>query len=471
MNANCRQLLPAVESKPEFDSAGQIAPATVLAPLLALMLVFGALLSILIPWGLLETASRSNDFTASWLIALSFLSLVVTVRWCVIHAMSFIAQCRQHKADNIDRRSWRFVSILVPAYNEAETIQSALGSLIALDYPHYEIVVVDDGSSDETYKRAMPFVGDHEQCSLRVLRKPNGGKWSALNYGLKHASADVILCIDADSRLSRDSLKRLAQHFDDPTVGGVSGQITVRNRANLITWLQAFEYVAANGSLRSAQSLLGSVLVVPGPIGLYRRAALEQVAATGLSGCPQERGHVTGPFSWETFAEDFQLSLTVLCLGWRVVYEPRAISYTKSPDCVQVLLNQRYRWFRGTMQVLTIYKRRLKSLQKSPGTSLQLLLHVVYTLDLYVLPWFALSAVVGALLAISDGTTIPDLLLFGSAMLTLNLMAGTYYVLSQGDQLRILSILPLYDLYSGILLSVAWAIAAVDEARGARMRW
>src|SRR5215208_4201029 len=110
MDANCRQFLRAGEPKPEFDSAGQIAPPTVLAPLLALMLVFGVFLSILIPWGLLGTASTSNDFTASWLIALAFLSLVVTVRWCVIHAMSFIAQWRQLKADNIDRWSWPFVS-------------------------------------------------------------------------------------------------------------------------------------------------------------------------------------------------------------------------------------------------------------------------------------------------------------------------------------------------------------------------
>jgi len=79
--------------------------------------------------------------------------------------------------------------------------------------------------------------------------------------------------------------------------------------------------------------------------------------------------------------------------------------------------------------------------------------------------------VIGILVAIADGTTTYELLLFASAMLMLNLMAGTYYVLSQGDQLRILSVLPLYDVYNGILLNIAWVIAAVDEARGARMRW
>ena len=143
-----------------------------------------------------------------------------------------------------------------------------------------------------------------------------------------------------------------------------------------------------------------------------------------------------------------------------MVYEPRAISYTKAPDCVQILLNQRYRWFRGTMQVLAIYRQRLRALQKSPSSLLQIIIHAVYSVDLYVLPLFGLSAVVGVLVAISDGTTLYETILIASAMLMLNLMAGTYYVLSQGDQLRILSILLLYDVYSGILLNVAWVIAA-----------
>ena len=458
----------------EYNGCGHHTPLAVLLPLLGLMVAFAVTLAVLVPSGLFDTASpkvRRGEVAGYWLVTLGALSFLVLVRWCVIHVLSFVAQCRQLPNERLERELWPSVSILVPAYNEAATIESALQSLINLDYPRYEVVVVDDGSSDDTFARALSFAGHHAQCSVCVLRKPNGGKWSALNHALKHARADVILCIDADSRLSRDSLKRLVVHLDDPTIGGVSGQITVRNRRTLLTRLQAFEYVAANGSLRTAQSFLGSVLVVPGPIGLYRRSALNQVAQAGPSCEPLCDGHVPGPFSHETFAEDFQLSLTILCLGWRIVYEPRAISYTKSPDLVQSLLNQRYRWFRGTMQVLSIYKGRLRALQQPRLARLHLLLHAVYSLDLYILPLFALSGVFGLLVAVADADTIPDLLLFGSAMLTLNVMAGMYYILSQEDELRLMALLPLYDFYNGILLNVAWVVAAFDEARGAKMRW
>src|SRR5262249_48951131 len=160
----------------------------------------------------------------------------------------------------------------------------------------------------------------------------------------------------ADSRFSRDALKLLAPHMRDTRITAVCGQVTVRNRVNMITKLQALEYVIANGGLRTAQSHLGSVVVVPGPIGLYRRSNLEKIAR--LSGKIPNRlnaGDIAGPFSDETFAEDFQLSLTTLALNGRIVYEPRAIAYTRAPENILSLIDQRYRWLRGSMQVINIY--------------------------------------------------------------------------------------------------------------------
>ena len=172
--------------------------------------------------------------------------------------------------------------------------------------------------SDDTFARASAFVGYHGRCTLQLLRKPNGGKWSALNLAFERATADLLLCIDADSRISRDALKRLIMRIDEPGVAGVSGQITVRNRRRMITRFQAYEYVVTNGGLRTAQSLFGLVLVVPGPIGLYRRQALQNVFEKDMRLAHQPQrgaGKVPGPFSHETFAEDFQLSLTILALG------------------------------------------------------------------------------------------------------------------------------------------------------------
>jgi len=208
---------------------------------------------------------------------LAGLSLFVLLRWCAVQTMAFIVHCKLKTNRPDSPTTWPLVSILVPAYQEATTIASALRALVDLDYPNYEIIVVDDGSSDDTFDQASAFVGRHDRCSLQLLRKANGGKWSALNLAFERAAADLVLCIDADSRISPDALKRLIMRMDRPEVAGVSGQITVRNRRRIITRLQAYEYVVANGGLRTAQSLFGMVLVVPGPIGLYRRKALQDV--------------------------------------------------------------------------------------------------------------------------------------------------------------------------------------------------
>jgi len=280
------------------------------------------------------------------------------------------------------------------------------------------------------------------------------------------------LCIDADSRLRPDSLRLLVARMDSPDIAGVSGQITVRNRGNLITRLQAYEYVVANGGLRTAQGLLGMVLVVPGPIGLYRRAALQQVFETeGRMARALRDGEVEGPYSHETFAEDFHLSLTLLALGHRIVYEPRALSYTKSPDMAHSLLSQRYRWFRGNMQVMRIYGRRLRHLPGPKRRRLGLLIAAIYPLDLYILPAINFAIFSGLLVAAATSATLTDLLLWVSAIWLLNLLSATYHILAQRDDLSLLYVVPIYDLYHGLLLASAWAIAAFDELRQSRMHW
>ena len=142
--------------------------------------------------------------------------------------------------------------------------------------------------------------------------------------------------------------------------------IRVRNRNSLVGLFQAFEYVLANGALRLSQSATGAVMVVPGPIGLFRREALERVQAENECSQGSENHEVPRPFSPLTFAEDFHLSLTMLTLGYRIEYEPHAIAHTKAPATLASLINQRYRWNRGTMQVVLWYIRRALRGDKSP---------------------------------------------------------------------------------------------------------
>jgi cellulose synthase/poly-beta-1,6-N-acetylglucosamine synthase-like glycosyltransferase len=449
-----------------------------LAPLFAVILIFGAFLTAFVPLGYVNKAAlelgRGQILPTLWFVALAGLSLSVLLRWCAVQTMAFIAHYKLKTNQPKPPINWPLVSILVPAYQEATTIGSALCALVDLDYPNYEIIVVDDGSSDDTFEQASSFVGSYDRCSVKLLRKPNGGKWSALNLAFEHAAADLVLCIDADSRISRDALKRLIMRMDRPEVVGVSGQITVRNRRRMITRLQAYEYIVANGGLRTAQSLFGMVLVVPGPIGLYRRKALQDVFEKDIriaNRPPSGAGKVPGPFSHETFAEDFQLSLTILALGGRIVYEPSAVSYTKSPDLTHTLLSQRYRWYRGTLQVLRIYLRRLRHVPGSRKRRLNLAIAIVYLLDLLVLPVFNVIILFGVTIIAATSAKLADLMIWVAAIWLLNLLSATYHVLTQRDDLSLLSLVPFYDLYHGLLLNSAWAIAMFDELRQSKMNW
>jgi cellulose synthase/poly-beta-1,6-N-acetylglucosamine synthase-like glycosyltransferase len=462
----------------EYNASSPEVPTELLAPLFALILAFGLFLTAFVPLGYVNKAAAQlgsgQILQTLWFVALAGLSLFVLLRWCAVQTMAFIAHCRMKANRSKSPTTWPLVSILVPAYQEATTIGSALRSLVDLDYPNYEIIVVDDGSSDDTFERATAFVGRHNRCSVKLFRKPNGGKWSALNLAFESAAADLILCIDADSRMSRDALKRLIMRMDRPEVAGVSGQITVRNRRRMITRLQAYEYVVANGGLRTAQSLLGMVLVVPGPIGLYRRKALQDVFEKDIRVAnrpPSGTGRVPGPFSHETFAEDFQLSLTILALGGRIVYEPSAVSYTKSPDLTHTLLSQRYRWYRGTLQVLRIYLRRLRHVPGSRKRRLNLIIAVVYLLDLLVLPVLNAIILFGLAIIAATSARLGDLMIWVAAIWLLNLLSATYHVLTQRDNLSLLSLVPFYDLYHGVLLNSAWAIAVFDELRQSKMNW
>jgi biofilm PGA synthesis N-glycosyltransferase PgaC len=473
----CRAAVNVATAEVEYDGRSGKPPIEYLAPLFVLILLFGLFLTASVPYGYITRAaselSRGEILRTLWFVVLAGVTFFVLLRWCTIQTMAFIAHCRLERNPPQPPKAWPLVSILVPAHQESTTIVSALRALVDLDYPHYEIIVVDDGSIDDTSEKASAFIGEHARCTLWLFRKPNGGKWSALNLAFKHARADLVLCIDADSRLSTDALKRLVMRLDSLDIAGVSGQITVRNRRSMITRLQAYEYVVANGGLRTAQGLFGMVLVVPGPIGLYRSSMLEKVfeAEGRLSAAPPHAGAVPGPFSPETFAEDFQLSLTILALGGRIVYEPEALSYTKSPDLTAALLSQRYRWFRGTLQVLRIYLRRLRVAPGSRNRRLSLVIAAVYLLDLFVLPVLNIVILLGVAVTFATSQATTDLLLWVAAIWLLNLLTATYHVLAQRDDISLLPLVPLYDLYHGVLLNSAWAIAMIDEARQSKMSW
>ncbi len=231
--------------------------------------------------------------------------------------------------------------------------------------------------------------------------------------------------------------------------------------------------------MRMALSRIGLVTVVPGPIGLYRRRILEQIERLPCNRREVEshgdmQGKVYGPLSGETFAEDFQLSLTVLALGYKVVYEPRAFAYTKAPESVEGLMNQRYRWMRGTWQVFMIYLRDLRHvapLKKKTFPTLNQLMMCLYTIDIYFVPILNFFFWVAIVAAAISGEQMSGIFIWIGAVSLLNLMTAMTYVLMQDEDLRLLPLVFILDVYQSLLVNIAWVIAGIDEARGTQMKW
>jgi glycosyltransferase involved in cell wall biosynthesis len=224
------------------------------------------------------------------------------------------------------------VSVIIPAYNEEKVIQKTLDSMVETQYPRKEIIFVDDGSTDKTLEIAKKY-----KKEVTILHKENGGKASALNYGLVYAKGEIIVVVDADTIIGRNSLKEIVKGFEvDPHVAAVAGNIKVRNRVNWITKCQALEYLIGIQVVRRAFDRFGSITVVPGALGAFKKSA--------VSG--------TGAYGKETIVEDFDQTIKLLKAGLITQGSIKAVAYTEAPNSLTDFAKQRKRWYRGNIQVL-----------------------------------------------------------------------------------------------------------------------
>jgi cellulose synthase/poly-beta-1,6-N-acetylglucosamine synthase-like glycosyltransferase/peptidoglycan/xylan/chitin deacetylase (PgdA/CDA1 family)/spore germination protein YaaH len=275
-------------------------------------------------------------FYGNWFLIYLFLSAIFLAVGRVI--LIAILAIRQYADDkNIERAAADLatlppVSIIVPGYNEEVTAIKTIQSLLSLDYPSIEIIFVDDGSKDKTYELVNNAYGNHPL--VQVLTKPNGGKASALNFGISHAKSEFVVCIDADTQLKKDAIYHLMIYFTDKEIGAVAGTVKVGNETNIITRWQSIEYITAQNMDRRAFDLVNSITVVPGAIGAFRKAAI----------------YKAGGFTYDTLAEDCDLTMRILKQGYIVRNADQAIAYTEAPETVNGLLKQRFRWSFGVMQ-------------------------------------------------------------------------------------------------------------------------
>lgn len=223
------------------------------------------------------------------------------------------------------------ITVIVPAYNEEKVIDTTIQALIETKYPEKEIILVDDGSKDKTFDIMSRY-----KKQAKVLQKTNGGKASAINFGLAYSTGEIIVIVDADTIIGRDSLVHLATVFaTDKNIAAVAGNVKVRNRKNWLTWCQAIEYVSGIQIARRALDVFGAISVVPGALGSFRKSVLEEI----------------GSYHKDTLVEDFDVTLKVLKTKSIIAASTNATAYTEAPESLKSLYKQRKRWYGGNLQV------------------------------------------------------------------------------------------------------------------------
>jgi len=242
-------------------------------------------------------------------------------------------QRKQNKKELFSKVSdYPKVDIIVPAYNEEVNAVKTLNNLLLADYPNFNILFVDDGSKDNTYSLVKSAFENNPR--VKVLTKPNGGKATALNYGIAQSDADYVVCIDADTQLKKDAVGLLMRYFVNPEVGAVAGNVKVGNETTILTTWQSIEYITSQNFDRMAFDSMNCISVVPGAIGAFRKKAIQEA----------------GGFTSDTLAEDCDLTIRILRLGYFVRNCSSAIAVTEAPETMKMFLKQRFRWSFGIIQ-------------------------------------------------------------------------------------------------------------------------
>jgi peptidoglycan/xylan/chitin deacetylase (PgdA/CDA1 family)/glycosyltransferase involved in cell wall biosynthesis len=339
------------------------------------------------------------------------------------------------------------VSVVVPAYNEKETIAATVRSLAASEHP-VEIIVVDDGSTDGTGE----IVEGLRIPNVRVIRQRNAGKPAALNTGIRAARHEIIVMIDGDTLFEPQTITYLVQPFTRAEVGAVAGNAKVANRKGLLARWQHLEYVIGFNLDRRVFDTWRCMTTVPGAIGAFRRTALLEV----------------GGVSDDTLAEDTDLTMAICRAGWRIVYEERAHAWTEVPTTFGQLSRQRYRWSYGTMQ--SMWKHRRSVVQTGPAGRFGRVGLVNVALFQIVLPLLApvvdLMLIYGLLFQDPVRAVLPWL-----GMLAVQMIGAAYAFRLEREKLGVLWLLPLQQfvyrqlMYTVLLRSIHAALA------GIRLRW
>jgi biofilm PGA synthesis N-glycosyltransferase PgaC len=262
--------------------------------------------------------------------------IILGISW---FANATIFYIRREKLDPLQLNETPFVSILVPCYNEEKIIRNTIRKLSELDYPDYEIIIINDGSADESVTFVKELLNENEKLRLIDL-KENLGKANALKLGLVAAKGEILVCVDADAYLEKNSLNFIIPHFTTPEnserVGAVNFNPRVLNKETTLGKIQAVEYVGIISMIKRAQRILGKVITVSGIATAYRKIAIID----------------SGAWDMKMLAEDTDIAWSLQRRHWDIRFEPRAVAWMLVPITTIGIVKQRLRWATGVIQAL-----------------------------------------------------------------------------------------------------------------------
>ncbi len=403
-------------------------------------------------WAVLVGPEIQRIIVRAVVVTLIIFLVILFLRYFSLLWFSYLGHAERNVLGIREIKELPSVSIIVPAYNEGRVLERALTSLMRLEYPEYEVLVVDDGSTDDTLEIASQWEGQRGAALFRVITKSNGGKASALNAGIAHSRHPLVMSMDADSYLEPRTLLKGARHFDDPAVGAVAGNVKVENRGSIVTRLQALEYIEGLNMPRRAQGFIAAVNIVPGPVGLFRREALEEV----------------GGYDTDTYAEDADLTLKMMAAGWRVEYEDQAVAWSEAPESWRDLTQQRYRWTRGILQAI----RKRKGLFLRPFPDFPLWISTIQ-LGFEAIVWPVMNVFAHlffAIVALLFGAG--ELILYWMILLTLlDLVAALVTVSMEEESLGLVPMALIYRFVFILFLDVVKMFATMEELFRLDMGW
>lgn len=285
---------------------------------------------------LLEAIENSRVYFVA-LIFFAWYPIFSSLMWIFTSLVYYFRRERQEDEEFYHIDDSPPVTVLIPAFNEERNIEATLESAAKLNYPNYEVVVVDDASMDSTADIVLRFVREKK---VRLVRKHfNQGKAMALNDAIPCTNGEIILIIDADASLDPDILRYIVPHFRFPRVAAVTGNPRVANRKSFLGKLQSIEFSSIISLQRRAQRVWGRLMTMSGVVGAFRRSALIDA----------------GMYSPEMATEDIDMTWKLQLKHYDVRYEARAIVWMNVPQSLQGLWSQRRRWSLGQAQVIRRY--------------------------------------------------------------------------------------------------------------------